>query len=168
MVGNAPPSHDELRASVRSMEVIRWYVEHVDEVRKIEELIVRQLESAERAGVGKDLNVARETAKQLVTNAEARAKAIDTEAGRLRAQAEETLFQAKQTKAEAVKRLQEIEDLKERHHKAMAEEMGQHTRRKLDLDNRERKIVVQENANKEEESRLKALRQRLEAALKGP
>ena len=168
MVGNSPPRLDELQASVRSMEVIRWYVENVSEVQKIEDVIRRHNESAERAGVGKELNVARETAKQLVANAEARAKIIDADAGRVKAQAEEILAQAKATKAETVKHLQEIEDDKERHRRAMAEEAAQQTRRKIDLDNRERKIVVQENANKEEESRLKALRQRLEAALKGP
>lgn len=168
MVGNAPPRLDELQASVRSMEVIRWYVDNKDAVLQLEDIIRRHEESAEKAGVGKDLNASRETAKKLVADAEARARSIDADASRLRAQAEEILAHAKATKAETVARLQEIEDAKETQRRSAEEQNAQLLRRKVELDTRERKIVMGENANKQEADRLAALRQRLEAALKGP
>lgn len=168
MVGNAPPRLDELRSSVRSMEVIRWYVEHKDEVQKLEDTIRRHDESAERAGVGKDLNAARAEAQRIVDDAKAVSRETLSEADKRLAQAEEVLNKAKDEMAKAERGMASLKEANIAHLKMVDEAKAGLERRKRELDERERKQIVEKNEVKMYEDRVRARESRLEAALRGP
>jgi F0F1-type ATP synthase membrane subunit b/b' len=151
-----------------AIDALEYYLSHPEERQALRDDIARLNEVSERARVGNDLEAARAEAGRIVSDAHAQARTIVAEADKHRAQAEEVLSNARKQKDSVDADAGHLKAAIEANAREAERVESLRIKRKVELDERERALVIRDNQNRQEADRLRAWNTRLETALKGP